>query len=66
MGFDVANLLTSEQLVQEFLCPICVMLVEQPVITACRWERALPGSASKRPCCAQRAARLSLIGAVAT
>ena len=48
MGFATENLLTSDQLVQEFLCPICVMLVEQPVITTCRWCSECPCPAFAR------------------
>jgi len=34
-GFPTDRLLTNENLIEEFLCPICVQLVEAPVITAC-------------------------------
>ena len=34
-GFPTDKLITNEALIEEFVCPICMQLVEMPVITAC-------------------------------
>lgn len=60
MGFPTTNLITDEQVISEFICPICVQLVEEPVITICThvfckscWEEWLSqvNSSSKCPKC---------------
>jgi len=35
MGFPTDNLRTSDSLISEFICPICVSLVEEPLVTLC-------------------------------
>eukprot|EP00960_Hanusia_phi_P064852 765939-Hanusia_phi.AAC.6 len=60
MGFPTTNLITDEQIISEFICPICVQLVEDPIITVCThvfckscWEEWLAqvNSSSKCPKC---------------
>ena len=35
MGFPTSNILTNDNLIEEFVCPICSDMVEYPIVTSC-------------------------------